>query len=326
LGLAQEKFASKFFANGGRIGGILELPLGMPKPVRDTLEEGFRKSYEGSDNPFKTVILRDNAKFHAAQQSPDDAQLVDSSEAQVRNVARWFNVPPAKLGLKDATAYNATEQANQAYLDQCLSVWLARIAAQIHRKLLSAREQSMYVVKHVTDELLRMDLAKMVTTLTQAVGQRPILTRNEARAQIRYLPIDEWDAEDKAAAETMPLQTPPAADTEEPEPEDDAEDSPDDSPADEPQRTRDDELLRRRALFSLTARARHKARDAKAFVQWVDSGFKSHREEWAATTTQMEPKFFVQFHADMNKAAESTTADALLSVVDQIATTYERSA
>ena len=82
LGLAQEKFQSKFFANGGRIGGILELPLGMPKPSRDQLEEGFRKSYEGADNPFKTVVLRDNAKFHAAQQSPEDAQLVDASEQQ----------------------------------------------------------------------------------------------------------------------------------------------------------------------------------------------------------------------------------------------------
>jgi hypothetical protein len=202
-----------------------------------------------------------------------------------------------------------------------LSVWLARIAAQIHRKLLSAREQSMYVVKHVTDELLRMDLAKMVTTLTQAVGQRPILTRNEARAQIRYLPIDEWDAEDKAAAETMPMDT---SSTETPD-SIDIEDSPEDTPQDQPQRISDDELLRRRALFSLTARARHKARDAKAFVQWVDSGFKSLREEWATTTTKIEPEFFVQFHADMNKAAESTTADALLSVVDQIATTYERS-
>jgi hypothetical protein len=178
----------------------------------------------------------------------------------------------------------------------------------------------MYVVKHVTDELLRMDLAKMVTTLTQAVGQRPILTRNEARAQIRYLPIDEWDAEDKAAAEPIPMDTLSPSDSTDTE--DSAEDTP---PQDQPQRISDDELLRRRALFSLTARARHKARDAKAFVQWVDSGFKSLREEWATTTTKIEPEFFVQFHADMNKAAESTTADALLSVVDQIATTYERS-
>lgn len=317
LGLAQERFASKFFANGGRIGGILELPSGMPKPTRDTLEEGFRKSYEGSENPFKTVVLRDNAKFHAAQQSPEQAQLVDASEGQVRAVARWFNLPPAKLGLKDATAYNATEQANQAYLDQCLAIWLQRIAAQIHRKLLSVREQAMYEVKHVTDELLKMDPQKLMTMLVTAVGQKPLMTRNEARAQLRMLPIDGGDMLDEPQATPEPV---PPADTTPSQPTEPAA-----PPAPQRSEPSNDELLQRRALFHLTARARHKAKDPKAFLQWVDSKFKSHREEWQSTTTTTEPEFFVRFHGEMSKLAETTTADALVSAVDSIATSYERS-
>ena len=84
LGLATERFASKFFANGGRVGGVLELPLGMPKPSRDKVEEGFRKTYETLDNAFKTVILRDSAKFHAGQFDPQKGQMIESRKQQVR--------------------------------------------------------------------------------------------------------------------------------------------------------------------------------------------------------------------------------------------------
>lgn len=308
LGLAQEKFQSKFFANGGRIGGILELPIGMPKPSRDEVEEGFRRSYEGSDNPFKTVILRDSAKFHAAQQSPEQAQLVDASEAQVRNVARWFNMPPAKLGLKDATAYNAQEQANQAYLDQCLTIWLTRIAAQIHRKLLSPREQTMYVVKHVTDELLKMDPSKLITMLTQAVGQKPIMKRNEARAQLRMLPIEEWDAEDMApAAAPQPAQ-------------------PTDPPPATPARSEPSEetILQRRFMFELTWRARKKSKNSRSFLGWIKDNLGDIRSEWQSVTDMPVPAMFDSFHRDLAGAVQTGTPDSLVSIVDQIATTYER--
>ena len=74
LSLAAEEFASKYFRYGGRIGGILEVPAGMTKKGADNLEAGYRKTYEKVDNAFKTVILRDGAKFHQAQFTPEQTQ------------------------------------------------------------------------------------------------------------------------------------------------------------------------------------------------------------------------------------------------------------
>lgn len=140
LALAAQNFESKFFKNGARMGGTLELPAAMTKPARDNVEEGFRKSYEEGDNPFKTVILREGAKFHAGQVTPQEGQVASIREDQKREVASFFNLPPSKLGIRDSVSYNSFEQESLAYKEGCLSHWTGDIADECDMKLLSEQE------------------------------------------------------------------------------------------------------------------------------------------------------------------------------------------
>lgn len=140
LALAALNFGSKFFKNGARKGGILELPLGMPKTARDTVEEGFRKTYEDGENPFKTVVLRDGAKFHDGQVTPEQGQVIELRDEQKREVASYFNIPNSKLGIRDSMSYNSFEQDNLSYMSGCLSHWLEAIASECNIKLLTERE------------------------------------------------------------------------------------------------------------------------------------------------------------------------------------------
>ncbi len=139
--LAREDFASKFFKRGGRVGGVLQLPWTKEKSTFDKKEEGFRKAYE-SDAAFKTVILRDNAKFHAAQASFADTQLVDVGKEDVKQVARILNIPPHKLGAEGNSSYNSLEQENQAYYDNCLSHWLTGIESECWMKMFLPKTRS----------------------------------------------------------------------------------------------------------------------------------------------------------------------------------------
>jgi HK97 family phage portal protein len=140
LALAAQNFESKFFKNGARMGGTLELPIGMSKPAKDNVEEGFRKSYEEGDNPFKTVILREGAKFHAGQVTPQEGQVAELRDDQKREVASFFNLPPSKLGIRDSVSYNSFEQESLAYKEGCLSHWTGDIADECDMKLLSEKE------------------------------------------------------------------------------------------------------------------------------------------------------------------------------------------
>lgn len=135
-GLASIHFVAKFFGRGGRLGGLLELPAGTGPKARDTVEEGFRRSYEGPDAAFQTVILREGAKFHAAQATLEQAQGVEGRREGVRDVARFYNLKPSRLGEESGSSYGSKAEDNRDYLDTTLAPYLTSICAELNNKTL----------------------------------------------------------------------------------------------------------------------------------------------------------------------------------------------
>lgn len=183
LSLAAEQFASKYFVNGGRIGGILEMPPGMTKQGADNLESGFRKTYESIDNSFRSVILRDGAKFHQAQFTPEQTQMTAARDQQVKEVARWFNIPPHKLGDDSKASYNSLEQENRAYLQGCLSHWLKTVESECYLKLLQPMEQesNSHFVEFNTAALVQADISTQYSIYRTGI-EAGILSPDEVRA------------------------------------------------------------------------------------------------------------------------------------------------
>ena len=183
LSIAAENFASKYFSNGGRIGGILEMPAGMQKQGADNLESGFRKTYEGLDTSFKTVILRDGAKFHQAQFTPEQTQMVAARTQQVKEVARWFNIPPHKLGDDSNASYNSLEQENRSYLNHCLSAWLKTIESECYLKIMAPMEQesNSHFIEFNVGALIAADIATQYQIYRTGI-EAGILSPDEVRA------------------------------------------------------------------------------------------------------------------------------------------------
>lgn len=270
LALAQIKFTSKYYANGARTSGILELPLGTTKKSADGLEEGFRKAQSGLDNAFKTVILRDGAKFHQASYSPSESNSTETEECNARNVARRFNIAPSLLGVKDSQGYNSKNDDSQSYLDSTLSPWTTAITSECHMKLLSQNQQwgDSHFFEHNAKSLLQMNALQRYQVY--AIGLRnKILRPNEARRFENLNPVDGGDefleaygAGKKGAAgdnQTNQHTGDNPAGT-----------NPDTTGGDAANRT-----ARMRLVFKITERARHKAKSARAYLEWVEGGLKS---------------------------------------------------
>ncbi len=189
LGLAAEKFTSRFFKNGAQAGGILEVPTSMTKKAADKLEEGFKNKYTGLDSAFRTVILREGAKFHNTQVEPQKAQTQELRSEQVREVARRFNLPPHMLNDTSRSNYNTLEQENRRYLDYSLSPWLTTITSQCWAKLLTSAEQESdsHYFEHNTAALLAADIRTTVDVLVTGI-QWGVFSANEARAKLNMNP------------------------------------------------------------------------------------------------------------------------------------------
>ena len=295
LALAQEKFASKFFKHGGRVGGILEIPIGVAKPARDTIEEGFRKSYEGSDNPFKTIILRDSAKFHAAQQSPSDAQLVEATEGQVRQIARWFNLSPSKLGLSDSVSYNSKAEDNQAYLDTTLSHWIKQLSMECTLKLLSESQRREMWFDYDTSELLRMNPLQRAQ-FHQVMIQSKIENPNEARRDFHLQPYEGGDKYENPNT-SKGLQDKPQP------------------PEQKPTETKPKRSIgEARIVFQVGYHARYKASNPSKFIAWIDGGLASHRAECQRMATS--ETIIDTILSELKAIAERCNGEQLQSAVD----------
>jgi HK97 family phage portal protein len=267
LSLAAQNFESKFFKNGARMGGVLELPIGLSKPAKDTVEEGFRKSYEEGDNPFKTVILREGAKFHAGQVTPQQGQVSELRAERRRDIAAFFNLPPSKLGIPGSVSYNSYEQESLAYLHGCLHHLLDDNADECDQKLLTEderRNDSAYF-EHNVSKFTQADWGTQVEKLVE-LRNAEIVNPNEVRKKLN-----------------MPKRTDPGGDKYE---NPNTRPAPGTSPASEPpKKTKQATDAHRRLFVDALGRmarrvsfdARKDSGDSKKFTTWIDSEAAKHK-------------------------------------------------
>ena len=226
--------------------------------------------------------------------------MVEASESQVRQVARWLNLAPSKLGLSDSVSYNSKAEDNQDYLDSTLSIWLALIASECNSKLLSEEEKATHFFEHNTAALLRMNTLQRYQVYEIGIRTR-ILNPNEARSKENMLPYDGGDAYENPNTSKQG-GTDPAGD----EPKDDEEDKP-------------ARAAERRAIYEVTARAREKAKNPTAFLQWIDGGLAPHRAAHPAVPAEL----FDRALTKLRSVAEKATGDELPAAVHKACLSIE---
>ncbi len=326
LAIAEIGFASRFYKNGGRVGGILELPAGMTKTARDKVEEGFRRTY-GTNEAFKTIVLRENAKFHSAQVSPEDAQVVDARQESVRDIARLFNVRPGKLGEESRTSFASKSEDNRDYYDTTLRPHLRDIVMECRSKLLSPSQQRMGMYfEHDTRQLLAMDFASMADAIVK-LRSAEVINANESRQLINMN-----KREDDRGSEYRN----PNINTTEDGDEQPAEDS---GATDEPAARAFRSLLSntvKRMAAGVAKRAKSHATDPEKFCDWIDNGYMNQKdsisdaigevaqaaaqaveiEDPAVASSEITDQFLAESLQILQTVAASTTLPELRVVVD----------
>lgn len=114
LGLAAERYGSKFFTNDGRPGGVIELPAEKSITVEKIREikAKWRAGHQGLDRSHLIAILDNGATWKDVGAPPEEAQFIETRKFGVRDVARIFGLAPYKLAdLESGTvSYASVEQ------------------------------------------------------------------------------------------------------------------------------------------------------------------------------------------------------------------------
>jgi HK97 family phage portal protein len=158
LALASEKYAAKFFGNGARPAGVLEIPQKLDDEAIENLRRSWAEAH-GGENAFKTAILEQGVKYTKIASTPNEGQLLETRKYQREEIASLFGVPQHMVAANDKMGKSNVEQSSIEFVLYCLQPWLVRIEKEFGRKLFSrlGRSAGKFFPKFDTRRLLYPD-------------------------------------------------------------------------------------------------------------------------------------------------------------------------
>lgn len=285
LAIATERFAATFFGNGARSSGVIEHPLKMSDKAYENLKRSINDNYTGVENAHKMWILEEGAKYNQQSTPPEEAQMIETRQFSVEDVARWFRMPPHKIGhLERAQGWSTLESANTDYLIDTIMPWAERWEQEVKRKLIQPSEPDVFA-EHLFAGMLRGDTTARYAAYAQALNTgwmcideiRELENLNPVpggfgsihRVPLNFKSIETPDAPPKLLPPTDPAPAPtaePAAPT-------------DPTPADptiEPLRSLAADAVRRVLRVEMDKVRRASAKPN--FGEWVDAFYAAHAE------------------------------------------------
>jgi HK97 family phage portal protein len=188
-GLRIQESSTRFFANDSKPGGILTAPGKISNETAERLKAAWEQNYGGA-NTGRVAVLGDGLKYERTAVTATDAQLIEQLKWTAEVVCSCFHVPPYKIGIGPAPAYNNIQALNVEYYAQCLQVLIEAAEVCLDEGLEMAPGIG---TEFDLDGLLRMDSLAQIQVLKEAVGSK-IMHPNEARKKIDLQPSAGGDA------------------------------------------------------------------------------------------------------------------------------------
>jgi len=194
LSLATERHSSKFFANAA----VTNLALKYPGKVSSKLKEEIKKYIQektAGENAWSPLILSEGGTLENFTMNAGDAQLIESRQFQVVDVARLFGLPPWMVGaVEKTTSWGAgIEQQMIGFVIFALRPLLSMIENELNRKLF--REYKRFAEFNVTG-LLRGDNKSRFESYRIALGGNQLpgfMSQNEIRKLENLSPDPDGD-------------------------------------------------------------------------------------------------------------------------------------
>jgi len=156
LGLtsALQEFAARFFGQGSTTSGLIEYPGALNQEQAKSMVDAFEHAHRGLKRSHRPGVLFGGAKFTKTGVDPNEAQMLQSREFQIAEIARVFRIPPHMLGITTpgAMSYASVEQNSINFVTYTLNPYLSKLEAA-YSSILPAEA----FVKFNTNALLRGD-------------------------------------------------------------------------------------------------------------------------------------------------------------------------
>ncbi len=192
--LSAEKFAGKFFANGGRLPYILEQTQKFKTvEMYEQFRADWSKYYANQENMHMAPILEPGQTYKQIGLTAVDSQLLESRAFSIQEVCRWFLLSPHFAGDLSRATFSNIEHLALDFYKRTLSSWLTRWEQELWRCVLTPEEKTKgFYFRHRVDELLRGDFLTRMQGYASAL-QNGHLSINEVRDLEDRNPVEGGD-------------------------------------------------------------------------------------------------------------------------------------
>ena len=181
LAVATDAEALDTMKNGGKLKGIIssESSLTGFGSAIDSQVDTIRDNLEAEINSGKDILtLQSGCTFTPMSQSLRDLELIDLHQSTLSDLARYFGVSPAKLGILQGSNYIASLQDNLNFYTDTLNPLLKNIENSFTAALINTTNCRKYKIEFDRTSLVYF---KELLTSYEKMQQLGIITVNDIR-------------------------------------------------------------------------------------------------------------------------------------------------
>jgi len=193
LGLTLEEYGARYFGQGSQAKIVLELPNNVDEPKAKDIVRTFERFHKGRNNWHRPAIMSGGAKLHMISIPPDDAQFLQSREHQAIDIARWFRVPPHRVGIVSASTSwgSGLAEENMAMLQHTYRPWITRLQDALTMYTPGGQDLGTFI-EFDTSALLQGTFKEQADVFS-ALYEKQIVTKNEARVKLGLPKVKDGD-------------------------------------------------------------------------------------------------------------------------------------
>ena len=177
LSAALQEFSARFFGQGSITSGLIEFPGNLTEEQAKSLVDSSEQAHRGLRRSHRPGVLSGGAKFQKTGVDPNEAQMLESREFAVEEIARVFRVPLHMLQVAKpgAMSYASVEQNAIQFVTYTLRPYIEKIEIAYSRML----PQGAFI-KFNVDGLLRGDIQTRYAAFSTGL-QSGFLSINDVR-------------------------------------------------------------------------------------------------------------------------------------------------
>lgn len=175
-----ENTAETFFSSGCNLNGVIKVHSNLSNEQKQDIATSWRTTFGQGNTSGGVVVVPANMDYQPISVSGEDAQMLESRQFNVADIARFFNISPVLLGDLSNAGYSTIEATNLQFLSYTLNPYIVMIEEELNRKLVSGENLEINLDETA---ILRTDKAQQASYYSTLLSMG-VLSINEVRKEL----------------------------------------------------------------------------------------------------------------------------------------------